>query len=144
MGIQYTVSATLLGGISMPTDASKRIMSLLDAANQKKRSLDSAIDKLQTKRDADKARLLKDEMKLSQMSEDSQAVKTKHVRKTVNEAKEVMDEDHELAEMRKKRADIDKKIAEIQHWTSQSEYDDEQKRAEAVSYATSAYNSIYE
>lgn len=126
----------------MLNEVTKQIMSMVEAAEQKKRSLDDAIKRLQDKRDKDKARLVRDELALAKMTGDSEVLKGAHMRKIVEETKTVMDEDHELSDLNRKRADIDRKITEIKHWTAQSEHDDERARAEALSYASKIYNSL--
>jgi hypothetical protein len=126
----------------MVTEETKAIMAMADAADNKKRQVEDAIKQLEKKRDKDKVRLLRDELAIGQMKGESEVIKTMHIRKTVNEAKQVMDENHELAELKKKRADIEKKASEIKHWTAQSEYDDESKRREAVGLARSIFQSI--
>jgi hypothetical protein len=126
----------------MLTQETKAIISMADTADNKKRQVEGALKQLQKKRDNDKIRLLRDELIIAKMKGDSEVAKNMHLRKTINEAKQIMDEDHELSELRKKRADIEKKVSEINHLTGQSEYEDEFKRREAVERAKSILQAI--
>jgi len=126
----------------MITEETKRIILLADTADRKKRGIDESINQLQKKIDRDRAEQLRNEAKLTKTDEELEVSRTELIRKTVDKAKQIMDQEHHLAELRKRRADIDKKASEIRHWAAQSEYDDISKRQEAVSVATRTFNSI--
>jgi sugar phosphate isomerase/epimerase len=65
-----------------------------------------------------------------------------HLSDIYEDKKIVMDDDHEIAEIKREIAKVDGKISEINHWSAQSEYEDEEKRREAVDNARDILQSI--
>lgn len=125
----------------MSTPETKQIAQMHETAERMKRELDATLKNMENKRSQDRAKLARDELALGQLP-DSSMQATSRIRNLIQDAKSKMSDDHEVAELRRKRADIDKKSAAIKYWMSQSEYEDESLRQEAVNQARRTLESI--
>lgn len=126
----------------MNTRITNQILSMIDSAKDKKRNLEDRIKSVEHRKDKEKSRLHRDEALTADAMSDPNRDTAIHLKMVADDKSKVMDREHDLAELRKEHADIDKKISEMNHWTGQSEYDDETKQAEALMQATKVYQTI--
>ncbi len=125
----------------MTSQETNEIMKLMDKAESKKSDITSRIKKAEDKKRQDEEQLHDSEKRIVRKTANNVNA-SEELAKVVHEKSQIMDDDHELAELRKNWADLNNKIAQIKQLTGQSEYEEESKRREALAQAKSLYNSL--
>jgi Mg2+ and Co2+ transporter CorA len=126
----------------MKNPATNQILSLIEKAEDKKRRIKDSINQTERQKDIEKSKLYKDEMKITNAINDENQDSVMHIKKIADEKSTVFELEHRVAELRKKYADVDKKISYMNHWTGQSEYEDKSKQKQALAEASKIYGSL--
>jgi hypothetical protein len=126
----------------MLSGATKEILNMVKRAEQKKSDLEQRLKNLEGKKKYDKQKMHTKEMLVMKTNSGESVSGADALKEIYDDKKTVMDDDHEIAEIKREIAKVDGKISEINHWTAQSEYDDESKQREAVETARSILQSI--
>lgn len=126
----------------MATLVTNKIIKLIESAEDKKRDLEDRIKNAEKTKDKHKSKFRAAEFATAAIIKDPAADSAVHLKMIASESSKMMDEDQHITELKRDLADITNKIGEIKHWTTQSEYGDDKKQAEALSYATKAFQSI--
>jgi Mg2+ and Co2+ transporter CorA len=126
----------------MKNPATNQILSLIEKAEDKKRRIKDSINQTERQKDIEKSKLYKDEMKITNAINDENQDSVMHIKKIADEKSTVFELEHRVAELRKKYADVYKKISYMNHWTGQSEYEDKSKQKQALAEASKIYGSL--
>lgn len=126
----------------MLSGATKEIFNMVKRAENKKSQLEQRLKNYEDKKERDKRQLRMDEMQATSSGSGISMSGDSYLSDIYEDKKIVMDDDHEIAEIKREIAKVDGKISEINHWTAQSEYEDEEKRREAVRNARDVLQSI--